>query len=779
MFKKKSHRKSKKKPAPKWKWRVFKFVLNLSLLACAVIAVYMVYLSISIENRFASRRWSIPSTVYSDATLLYPGERINKKFFLENLKNLEYRQVDQAPEAKGEMRVKEDSIEIFLNDLKTPRQHREGFPVTIAHDNISIQAIIRRDTQESLPLLELEPQVIMLYFGTQREKRQLVSIQEVPEHLRQAVLAAEDSRFYAHHGVDLKGVLRAVWVNLRSVGIRQGGSTLTQQLAKNYFLTPERTLTRKFKELLIAFAIEARFEKDEIFEIYLNEIYFGQKGSISINGVGEAASFYFAKPVGDLTVAEAATLAGLIKAPNAYSPYVNKDRCRVRRNWVLESMNSNGWISTADMERYKNLPVAPAGFRAAARKAPYFVDYVSDQLTEVYPAEDLASLGLSIYTTLDVQVQMASEAALENGLARLEKTYPKLQRKDTARMLQGIVVVIAPKTGHILAMVGGRDYGHSQFNRAVQARRQTGSLFKPFVALAALDKFTPAARLSNAPKVYKVDNKDWIPKNFSSAPDHDISLREALQYSYNRAMVDLAMRTGLDHIIDAVEPFEFTTPIKPYPSMALGSFEMIPLEIARAYCVFAADGALPFPLSVKKVVDESGTLLEQRHMSIIQAASPEKAFLITDMLRSVVEGGTAKTLRDKGIYFPVAAKTGTTNDFKDAWFVGYTPDILALVWVGFDNGDPIDLSGGIAALPIWADLIAAIPQHVSEKRFKSPAGIVQKEICEKSGMIATPGCVLTIKEFFLAENTPKGVCTLHGGQTSFETLFRRVMEFGK
>jgi penicillin-binding protein 1B len=239
------------------------------------------------------------------------------------------------------------------------------------------------------------------------------------------------------------------------------------------------------------------------------------------------------------------------------------------------------------------------------------------------------------------------------------------------------------------------------------------------------------------------------------------------------------MRTGLDHIIDRVEPFEFTTPIKPYPSMALGSFEMIPLEIARAYCVFAADGALPYPLSLKKVVDESGVLLEQRHMNILQATSPEKAFLVTDLLRSVVDGGTAKTLRDKGIYFPVAAKTGTTNDFKDAWFVGYTPDILALVWVGFDNGDSIELSGGIAALPIWAELVAAIPQQVSEKWFKAPAGIVQKTICEESGMLAKPGCPQTVNEYFLADNAPKGTCRLHGDDNAFESLFKRIMEFGK
>jgi penicillin-binding protein 1B len=313
----------------------------------------------------------------------------------------------------------------------------------------------------------------------------------------------------------------------------------------------------------------------------------------------------------------------------------------------------------------------------------------------------------------------------------------------------------------------------------VQARRQVGSLFKPFVALAALDKFTPATRLSNAPKTYEVANRKWEPKNYSETSELEVSMRRAIQQSYNRATVDLAMKTGLEHIIDCMEPFEFSTPLKPYPSMALGSFEMILLEIARAYCVLAADGALSYPLSVKKVVDESGVLLEQRHMNIHPATSPQKAFLITDLLRSVVDGGTAKSLRDKGIYFPVAAKTGTTNDYKDAWFVGYTPDILALVWVGFDNGDPIGLSGGMAALPIWADLMAALPQHVSEKWFKAPDGVVRKTICQDSGRLARSGCPYTLNEYFLSDNPPEGECNLHGEQNGFETLYKRILEFGK
>lgn len=775
-MKKKRGKKTKKTVKKKWLWPIIQFSLAIILIFVAVTSVYMLYLYGSIETRFASRKWSIPSTVYSDATLIYPGQRINKTLFLKKLAMLEYRKVDHVPALKGEMRISEGGVSIYLHDFKTSQRHWEGFPVTIACDKDVIAGISRTDTKESLPLLELEPENIMLFFGPQREKRQLVSIHDVPADLVHAVFSAEDSRFFKHHGVDPWGLLRALWVDLRHFDIRQGGSTLTQQLAKNYFLTPERTLTRKFKELLIAFLLEARFEKEEILEIYLNEIYLGQKGSVSINGVGEAASFYFGKPVQNLSQVEAATLAGLIKAPNYYSPYADKERCRKRRNWVLEAMEKNGWISGEDLEKDIKQPVEAAGYTVSGKKAPYFVDYLSDQLTEVYSAEDLSSLGLSIYTTLDTQVQMAAEEALKNGLDRLEKTYSKLRREDPIRKLQGAVVVLQPKTGHILAMVGGRNYAESQFNRAAQARRQPGSLFKPFVALSALDKFTLATRLSNAPKTYEVNNKKWEPKNFEETSDIDVSLRTAVAHSYNRAMVDLAMRTGLNHIMGTIAPFKFSTVINPYPSMALGAFEMIPLEIARAYCAFAADGLFPYPLSLKEVVDENGKVLEQRHMNIEQATSPEKAFLVSDLLRSVVESGTAKSLSAYGIFFSMAAKTGTTNDYRDAWFVGYTPDILALVWVGFDNGDPINLAGASAALPIWADLMNAIPQYVSGSWFKAPAGIVQKEICVDSGMLATSECPRTAKEYFLTENAPQNSCNLHGSRLSPENWFKGILE---
>jgi penicillin-binding protein 1B len=724
--------------------------------------LYGWHLAVDIEQRFTARRWSVPSKVYSDTTLLYPGQRINSDLFKDKLEALGYRKVQYQPALKGELQISPDAITIFLNDLKTPWNNRKGFPVRITLTEGIIKSIIAIENDEAVPILELEPEEISLFFGAERERRQLISIQEVPGHLIHAVLAAEDSRFYQHLGIDFRGILRALFTNLRHGSIRQGGSTLTQQLAKNYFLTPARTLTRKFKEVLISLIIEFKYEKEEILEIYLNEIYLGQKGSVAINGVGEASFFYFGKPVKELGRAEAATIAGLIKAPNHYSPYQDEARCLSRRNFVLNAMHTKGWLSQEDLQADLRVPVKTVGFAVHGKKAPYFVDYLEQQINTLYRPEDLSSLGLSIYTTLDSQVQAAAENALAKGLERLERMKPELRRDDPAQKLQGAVIVMQPGTGYILALVGGRNYTISQFNRISQARRQPGSAFKPFVYLSGLDKFSPSDMLSNQPQTYTVDGKTWEPQNFEPVTRYTVSLRNALTMSYNLATVDLAMKTGLDHIVDTAKKFHFSTPLEAYPSLALGAFEVIPLELARSYCVFAADGVQPYPLSLKGVVDENGKTLEQKHLQIERLIPPQKAFIMNFMLQSVVTAGTARSLKNRGIFWPVAGKTGTTNDFKDAWFVGYTPDILALVWVGFDNGDSILATGSSAALPIWAELMNSIPRYISEAGFKVPPGVEKRTICDVTGLLANQNeCPQPVDEYFLAEKIPTEHCPLH------------------
>lgn len=737
--------------------KIFISGITILFLALTGVVIYCGHLSGKVNERFSSRRWSIPSKVFSDTILLFPGQRLNPNLFQERLKRTGYRVVSESPARKGEMQIIRDDMRIFLNDLNTPWNNRKGFLINIEVVENKIKSIIRPDNGASLPLLEIEPEEIMLFFGPERERRQLVSINQIPEHVIHAILAAEDSRFYNHWGVDPFAILRASIANLRHGGIQQGGSTITQQLAKNYFLTPDRNLKRKFQEVLLALTMEWMYSKNDILEIYLNEIYLGQKGSVAVNGIGEAAYFYFGKPVNELSVSEAATIAGLIKAPNHYSPYADKEACQRRRNSVLAAMQRHGWISDQIFNTQVNAPVKPVGYNVFGKKAPYFIDHLSQQLRMLYKPEDLSTLGLSIYTTLDSQVQMAAETALTEGLDRLENKYPSLKPDSSKRSLQGAVLVMQPQTGHILAMVGGRNYSESQFNRTTQALRQPGSAFKPFVFAAGLDLITPITMLSNKPKTYSIDGKTWRPKNFEKEQNDLVTVRKAIENSYNLATVDLAMQIGLDKIIDYATQFGFSTSLKPFPSLALGAFEVIPIELARAYCAFAAGGVLPFPSALKAVADEIGNPLEKRHIKIERLISAEKAYIVNSLLRGVVISGTGRSLRERGINWPVAGKTGTTNSFRDAWFIGYTPDILALVWVGFDKGDSVKSTGAEAALPIWAELMNAIPRHISKNDFRVPDGIVKKQICSDDGKAyVSKNCPDPFEEYFLLTNAPKG-----------------------
>ena len=471
-------------------------------------------------------------------------------------------------------------------------------------------------------------------------------------------------------------------------------------------------------------------------------------------------------------MSESAVLAGLIKAPNLFSPHRNIDRCTGRRNDVLDAMQKNGWISEESLQKEKIRPIKPAAYRGYHQQAPYFMDYLTQQLSSFYTREALSSEGLSIFTTIDTQVQVAAEKALKKGLERLESANPALKRKDPGQSLQGAVIVMQPKTGFILAMVGGRDYGVSQFNRATHAKRQPGSAFKPFVYLAALDKRTPVFMLSNSPRTFMVNGQPWTPKNYYAQADPVISLRKALAQSQNLATVNLAYDIGLEKITQIAQTFHFSVPDDPYPSMALGTLEVDPLSLARAYCVFPADGVLPFPLSIREVSDTTGKTIESHHAEIERLITPAKAYMMSDLMRDVVRDGTARSLKQLGVDWPVAGKTGTTNDAQDAWFVGYTPNLVALVWVGFDNNDSVHATGATAALPIWADLMKSLPQYVSGEWLPMPSGIEKLSVCVDSGEIAKEGCCpRVVEEIFLSENQPETNCRQHECSSQIEKVW--------
>lgn len=762
------------------------------LISVMAAAVYMVMLSKQIDRRFSGRRWDIPSRVYSDTTLLYEGQQINRDLLMKKLGRLGYRETDGVPGQQGEMSVSSKSITIYLHDFHSPTYDQKSRPVKIRIQENRIQGVEDLSTNAPIAILELEPEELMLYYGPDRERRRYLSINKLPPHVIHAVLAAEDRDFYKHQGISLKGILRAVIQNLRAGKIRQGASTITQQVARMYFLTQEVTYRRKIKEQFIAVVLELKFTKSEILEIFLNESYWGQQGSASVIGLAEAARFYFDKEASELSPAEAAALAVIIRNSSYYSPYKNPDLLLERRNIVLSAMREDGWLREDELAEALETPLEPVGYTTHTRQAPYFTDYLTGQLPELYTSETLRSEGLSIYTTIDTQVQQAAEEALARGLARLETADPRLQRTDPKEKLQGAIVVMQPKTGYILAMVGGRNYGSSQWNRAANALRQPGSIFKPFVYVTALDTHTPISKLSNTPQTYMIDGKPWTPKNFEEDTPAELTLREALAESQNIATVNLAFAEdfagapdiadvnlanaeGLKRIEATVEAFHLPSSKSPYPSLVLGAREVTPLMLARAYCTFAADGVLPFPLSIKDVVDEANEVVESNYANIERLISPAKAYLMCDLLRSVVEMGTGRSLKLQGIDWPVAGKTGTTNDYRDAWFVGYTPDILAVVRVGFDNNDSIHATGARAALPIWADLMNSLPQYVSGEWFDMPSGVEKHTICKESGLLANIDCCPdTTEELFLTGTAPTETCGEHVCSPSLSNFLEGV-----
>jgi penicillin-binding protein 1B len=597
-----------------------------------------------------------------------------------------------------------------------------------------------------------------------------VHLPDVPVVLRTAVLAIEDARFYEHGGVDPRGILRAMWTNVRKGRVAEGGSTITQQLVKSRLLTPERTWSRKIHEALLSTALEWRYSKDQIFEAYLNEVYLGQSGGSAVRGVGAASRAYFGKEVHQLTLPEAALLAGMIRAPNNYSPASNPERARERRDVVLTRMRDLGKISETEYRRARKEPVRARTSPANGLVAPYFVDHVRAELERATDLDLADQHGVRVYTTLDPVLQRLAEAAVVKGIDRLETSRPRLRRKSPEERLQAAMIVLDPATGQVRALVGGRDYRASQFNRAVLARRQPGSAFKPFVYLAALTPrrdatlFTAASLIEDSPITVLVDGKPWAPRNYDDRYQGPVTVRRALEGSLNAPTVRLAQAVGLPAVIETARALGVESDLKAVPALALGVFEITPLGLARAYLPLANGGLAPSGGAVEAVTDESGgALWSASHEARPVIGAPE-AYLMTSLLEGVINSGTGASARAAGVPGSVAGKTGTTNDGRDAWFVGYSPNLLALVWVGFDDGIPAGLSGSEGALPIWSEFMRQALEIYPAGEFTEPAGITRAKVDLTNGRRATLFCPLVATEVFLAGTEPPP-CEEHGGVT--------------
>jgi penicillin-binding protein 1B len=755
-----------------------KTILLCSFLFLAAAAVfgawYVKYLEGVVTAKFESRKWPAPSKIYSDTYLLYAGMNLRREDLAEKLRRLGYRETRSALKAKGEYLSSKSDVEIYLHDFAYPAENFKGFPIRLSFQGAALARMENLESGQDIFSLEIEPELIAGLYDQIWEERRLVTLAEVPPLVVRAILVIEDERFYRHRGIDPIAILRASWANLRSGGVVQGGSTLTQQLMKNFFLTDERSMRRKIKEAVMALIVERKYSKEEILENYLNQIYLGQKGSQGIFGVSEAAQFYFTKDLSQLTVGETALLAGLIRAPNRYSPYRSVDAAKQRRNVALGRMLEEKLISRRQYDAAIKEVIPRRELIKVTNDAPYYVDYLKRELAEGYPHEVLAAEGFRIFTSLDLQLQKMAEKSLADGLKHLEDTYSYLRKRGEEDNLEGAIIAIRPQTGEIKAMVGGREYQKSQFNRIFQSRRQPGSVFKPFVYLAALmyggengKHFTPVSLLDDSQFTWSYEGQEWQPANYKDEYFGTVTLRSALERSLNSATARVAREVGIKRVRDMAYRLGIQSPLPAFPSLALGSAEVTPLEVAVAFSTLANGGVRTQPLAVKQVMDQEARTLEKRDIQVEKVITPQLAFMMNYLMKGVLDRGTARSARQLGFTRPAAGKTGTTNDTKDAWFVGYTPDLLTVVWVGFDNGTKLGLSGAQAALPIWTDFMKKATAGMPATDFAVPPGIKIVDIDPLSGYRATTNCPTVIQEAFLEGEEPTGYCPLHPASFGF------------
>ena len=600
------------------------------------------------------------------------------------------------------------------------------------------------------------------------EKRRYTPLASIPKSMVDAVVAIEDRRFFDHPGVDPIGAVGALITNIRgNKPYLVGGSTITQQIIKNTFLTPAKTYTRKLREQFMAVVLESRFTKSQILELYLNDVVLGQRGPFAIHGVAEAARIFFGKDVSNLTLAESAGIAGLIQSPSRLSPFRHAEQARVRRNVVLKEMADAGMVSKEDAAKAAAEPFKIVA-RALENEAPFFVDYVSKQVNEDYAGLLQKGTAVDVYTTLDVQMQRLAQEAVADGIVQVDRQLAARKRKGPAEVA---LIAVDPRTGDILAFVGGRAYNQSQYNRVTSARRQPGSTFKPFVYLAAFEKMaedgradiTPATVVVDEPTTFKDGmDQDYNPANYQDEYGGPVTLRDALAHSRNVVAVKIAEQTGYDRIAALWKRVGAGTEAKPYPSIALGVFEATPLDMATAYTMFANRGTVR-PLHAVTRIGQDGKSKDVPLDKPRGVARANTTYLVVNMMRSVLNEGTAGGARSAGFTFDAAGKTGTTNDQRDAWFIGFTPELLTVVWVGLDNNQPLGLSGGQAALPIWTSFMKRALAGRPNRSFEVPDGVVFVDVDKATGKLATPSCPTTVHEAFLAGTEPKDRCDVHGG----------------
>jgi len=715
-----------------------------------------------LTSEFDDLTYRQPSRLYARPVLLETGKRHGRDLLIADLRNEGYRAVDGDRLTPGRYRAEGGTVTIHLRSFRLPDGGAGGGLLEVRFKGDRVTRLRRGET--AVEAAYIEPPLIASYYGSDFKERRPVQVDQLPEDLIHAVLAAEDDAFFRHSGLSFSGMARAAWVNARGRQLRQGGSTLTQQLVKNLYLTQERTLTRKSQEIVLSVLLELRYGKREILEAYLNEIYLGASNGVNLLGVGAAARAFFGKDATQLGLAEAATLAGVISSPASYSPSQHPERSRKRRDWVLARMVALKLVEESRARAASAAPLSLAPEPVVRRRAPYFADAMVHEAARRFGVDDLADGGYVLVSTLDWKDQQAAHKTIADTLPELDK---REARKDKGSPLQAALVSVEPQSGGIRAYVGGRRYVESQFDRASQARRQAGSVFKPVVYAAVFEARSamPASFVEDTPLTVKVaGGKPWSPKNDDGDFHGWVTVRSALERSYNPATARLALEVGMDKVVALAREMGVVSPLAELPSMALGAAEVTPVELAAVYATLASGGVRPPVHGLTAVFDRygkpvPGTALAERE----RVLSPQSAYLVTSLLQGVIERGTGRAARAQGVRGELAGKTGTTNKRRDAWFAGYAPERATVVWVGYDDNAPTRLSGARAALPIWSRFTAAVGPPGGYSAFRQPAGITTAAIDPSTGLLATEFCPGVITEVFRDGESPTELCDRHQG----------------
>jgi penicillin-binding protein 1B len=708
-----------------------------------------------IDQQIAAGYLKSHAGLYAAPRIIERGARLTKDQLVTALQRAGYARERASNVWNGSFQLDDKSIRIF------PRKESDAYEwIQVSFDDQNRIESLSANDQSNLSSYSLEPELLTEDAANKTGQQETLTFQDIPPTMVQAILAIEDRRFFHHAGLDLRGIVRAAVNQFASGSTRylQGGSTITQQLVKNTYLSPEKTLRRKYNEALIAMALENRLSKQDIFALYCNEVYLGQRHGVGVRGVAQAAHVYFGKSLRDLSLAEAATIAGMIKSPGRYSPERNREAARMRRNTVIAAMREEGMIDEALAESTSALPISVAAFEGSTNElAPYYVDAVNRAMDAAQLSVDGASeQSIRVQTTIDPDLQTAAENALRQQLNIVGKAGKR-------GIPQGAVVALDPHTGQVLAMVGGRSYEESQLNRATDAKRQPGSVFKPFVYAAALEHGTsPLMTFHDAPQTFQNGYGTYTPANFGGGYSmHDVVMREGLVRSLNVVTVELAMRTGLSTVADVAAELGLPRPAA-YPSLALGTSEVTPLQIAAAYAAFSNGGEAVTPTVIRRVIDSnSGEILVTETPQPRQAIKATTAYMITDMLSDVIKRGTAYRASSTFKNVAVAGKTGTS---RDGWFVGYTPNLVCAVWIGFDDNKQLGLTGAEAALPAWIDFMRtalAIRPSLGGTNFTRPSGITTVKIDPETGWLAGPNCPSSVTVNISYDFAPRIECLKH------------------